>query len=171
MKPQIRINNQINSPELRVIDDKAGNLGVLSLTQALKLAEDKGLDLIEISPTATPPVAKIMDFGKWQYEEKRKLKQSKAKSQTTETKSLQIKIATGENDLKLKANKAGKFLRAGHRVKLELFLPGRTKYMDKNFLHERLNKFLEMVPEEYKLAEPIKKNPKGLYLIIEKAKK
>ncbi len=135
----------------------------------MKLAEERAVDLIEISPAATPPVAKIMDFGKWQYLENRKDKLAKAKSHIVETKALQIKIGTGEHDLTLKAKKAGEFLSEGHRVKIELFLPGRSKYLEKNFLDERLERILRLIPVDYKVAEEPKKGPKGLYLVIEKS--
>lgn len=137
--------------------------------EAMKLAEERNVDLIEISPAATPPVAKIMDFGKWQYLENRKDKLAKAKSHIVETKALQIKIGTGEHDLTLKAKKAGEFLSEGHRVKIELFLPGRSKYLEKNFLDERLERILRLIPVDYKIAEEPKKGPKGLYLVIEKS--
>jgi translation initiation factor IF-3 len=106
----IRINNQITAKELRVIDDEGGNLGVISKEEALKVAQEREVDLIEISPAANPPVAKLMDFGKWQYLENRKDKLAKAKSHIIETKSLQIKIGTGEHDLGLKAKKNRRIL-------------------------------------------------------------
>lgn len=168
LKDRIRINNQIRAGELRVIDEEGGNLGVLSLTDALRLAEEKGKDVIEISPEAVPPVAKIMDFGKWKYQESKKQKQSKSSS--TETKSLQVKVGTGEHDLELKAKKASEFMREGHRVKIELFLPGRTKYLDKNFLEERLKRLLNFISENYKVSSPVTRSPKGLSLIIERDK-
>ena len=102
---KVRINNFITSPELRVIDDEGGNLGVLTSQEALKIAQQRGLDLIEISPTATPPVAKITDYGKFQYEQKKKAKNAKANAKITETKVVQVKIGTGEHDLELKAKK------------------------------------------------------------------
>jgi len=97
-----RINNQIRAKELRVIDSEGQNLGVLSIKEALELAQSKGSDLIEISPNTNPPVGKIMDFGKYQYEVNKKLKKAKAGSKPTETKSIQIKIGTGDHDLGLK---------------------------------------------------------------------
>ena len=81
---------------------------------------------------------------------------------------MQVKIATGEHDLTLKAKRASKWLTEGHRVKLELYLRGRAKYLDKEFLHERMNRFLKLVTEEYKVAEEPRKGPKGLYMIIER---
>jgi translation initiation factor IF-3 len=165
-----RINNQIRAQELRVIDSENQNLGVLSIKAALELAESKGLDLIEISPNANPPVGKIMDFGKYQYEASKKLKKAKAGAKPTETKSIQIKIGTGDHDLELKAKTAGKWLKEGHRIKIELFLSGRAKYMDEKFLRERLDRVLHLITEDYKISDSYKKGPKGLFITIEKAK-
>ncbi len=165
-----RINNQIRAQELRVIDSENQNLGVLSIKEALKLAESKGLDLIEISPNANPPVGKIMDFGKYQYEASKKLKKAKAGAKPTETKSIQIKIGTGDHDLELKAKTTSKWLKEGHRIKIELFLSGRAKYMDEKFLKERLDRVLHLITEDYKISDSYKKGPKGLFITIEKAK-
>ncbi|MFA5937170.1 MAG: translation initiation factor IF-3 [Candidatus Paceibacterota bacterium] len=165
-----RINNQIRAKELRVIDSEGQNLGVLSIKDALELAESKGLDLIEVSPNANPPIAKVMDFGKYQYEVSKKLKKAKAGSRPTETKSIQIKIGTGDHDLELKAKTASKWLKEGHRVKVELFLAGRTKYMDEKFLRERLDRVLHLITENYKVSDAYKRGPKGLTTTIEKLK-
>jgi len=163
-----RINNQIQARELRVLDEENKNLGILSIKEALELAMQKDLDLIEISPTANPPVAKIMDFGKYQYEANKKLKKTKAGTKSTETKSIQIKIGTGDHDLELKAKNASKWLREGHRIKVELFLSGRAKYMDEKFLRERLDRVLHLITEDYKVSEAYKRGPKGLVTTIEK---
>ena len=163
-----RINNQIRAKELRVIDANNQNLGVLSLQEALKMADEAGLDLIEISPNAVPPVAKITDFGKYQYEINKKLKKAKANALQTETKSIQIKIGTGDHDLELKAKTTTKWLKEGHRIKIELFLAGRAKFMDEKFLKERLERVLHLITEEYKISDPIKRGPKGLLVTIEK---
>ena len=134
------------------------------------MAQNKGLDLIEISPNANPPVAKIMDFGKYQYEASKKLKKAKAGAKPSETKSIQIKIGTGDHDLELKAKNASNWLKEGHRIKIELFLAGRAKYMDEKFLKERLDRVLHLITEDYKVSDTYKKGPKGLFLTIEKAK-
>lgn len=164
-----RINNQIRARELRVIDNENQNLGLLSFKEALELAHEKGLDLIEISPNANPPVARIADFGKYQYEASKKLKKTKAGAKPSETKSIQIKIGTGDHDLALKAKTASKWLREGHRIKIELFLIGRSKYMDQQFLKERLDRVLNLISEDYKVSDSYKKGPKGLFITIEKA--
>lgn len=164
----VRINHQIRAPELRVIGAEGENLGVISLSEALQRAADAELDLIEISAKAVPPVAKIMDYGKFQYDENKKLKASKSKTKPPEIKSLQVKIGTGENDLELKAKKASQWLQEGHRIKIDLFLPGRSKYLDANFLKERLERILKLISVDYKSSEPIKA-PKGMTVMIEKA--
>lgn len=165
-----RINNQIRAKELRIIDNENQNLGVLSIKDALELAQAKGLDLIEISPNAVPPVGKIMDFGKYQYEASKKLKKTRAGAKMTETKSIQVKIGTGDHDLELKAKTASKWLKEGHRIKVELFLAGRAKYMDEKFLRERLDRVLHLITENYKVSDSYKRGPKGLIVTIEKAK-
>ena len=146
-------------------------MGVLPTREAIVAAEEAGLDLIEISPAANPPVAKIMDYGKYRYELKKRAKEVKAKSHVTETKSVQVKIGTGEHDLTLKAKRAAEWLREGHRVKIDLFLWGRYKYMEEAFLKERLQRFLKIIPEEYKIADEIKKSPKGFTTTLERVAK
>lgn len=171
MPPRTKINHQIRAKELRVLTDAGENFGVLSLSEALKKAEELGLDLIEISPTAVPPVAKIMDYGKFQYQQSKKLKEAKANAHVTETKSLQVKIGTSEHDLELKAKNASKWLKEGHRVKINLFLVGRSKYAEIGFKKERLDRILTLISEEFRISgEPVK-TPKGLTIVLERASK
>ncbi len=151
-----------------MIGAQGENLGVLTLEAAQAAAKLAGLDLIEISPSATPPVAKIMDYGKFEYERSKKEKQIKANSKTSETKEVQIKVGTGENDMLLKARKAAEWLAEGHRVRAELFLKGRYKGMEEAFLRERLEKFLVRIPYAYKMAEPVTRSPKGFAGVIER---
>jgi translation initiation factor IF-3 len=151
-----------------VITVDGQNFGVISLGKALEEAQKLGMDLIEISPTAKPPVAKIMDYGKYLYDEKKKEKSAKQKTQTTEVKIIQVKIGTGDHDLELKAKRVSEWLGAGNRVKIDLFLVGRSKYMDFNFLKERLERILKLVTVEYKIAQAATKGPKGLTIYIEK---
>ncbi|MEK9184332.1 MAG: translation initiation factor IF-3 [Patescibacteria group bacterium] len=165
---RVRINREIRARELRVIGADGGNLGVISLEEALKAAETAGLDLIEISPNAVPPVAKVMDYGKFQYELKKRESAARAKAKVSETKEVQIKVGTGENDMRLKAKKAAEWLEEGHRVRMELFLKGRYKGMDEAFLKTRLEKFMLLIPHSYKIAEPVTRAPKGFAAIIER---
>ena len=155
---------------MRVIAEDGANIGVLSTSEALKLSIARGTDLIEISPGATPPVVKLMDLGKYEYLENKKTKVAKANAKVSELKTIQVKVGTGEHDLEIKAQNASKFLREGHKVKIDLFLRGRVKYMEFNFLKERLERILRLVTEDYRVVDPIKKSMKGLTVIIERAK-
>lgn len=163
-----RINNQIRASEVRVISSEGTNLGVLSLREALEKAKEAGLDLIEISPNTNPPIVKIADYGKFKYEQNKKLKKTKAGAKPTETKSIQIKIGTGDNDLALKARRASDWLKEGHRIKIELFLSGRSKYMAQSFLKERLDRVLHLITTNYKVAEAYRNGPKGPSITIER---
>lgn len=165
-----RINNQIRAAEVRVIDAEGKSIGVMTTRDALALAQKDGLDLIEINPNSVPSIAKIQDFGKYQYETAKKLKKAKAGAKTTETKNIQIKVGTGDHDLELKAKTASKWLKEGHRIKVELYLSGRAKYMNDAFLKERLDRVMHFITEPYKISEPPKRGPKGLMMTIEKDK-
>ncbi|NQV87977.1 MAG: translation initiation factor IF-3 [Parcubacteria group bacterium] len=168
LSTSVRINHQIKAPELRVIGPEGENFGVITFKEAFEKAVSLGLDLIEISPNATPPVAKITDYGKFQYDENKKQRVAKTKAHVVEVKVIQVKVGTGEHDLALKAKKASEWLKEGDRVKVDLFLPGRTKYMDIKFLKERMDRVLKLITEDYKIAQEPKKSPKGLSAIIER---
>src|ERR1700744_5374837 len=162
-KTAARMNENIRAREVRVLGPEGENFGVLPIAEALAKSKELGLDLIEISPNANPPVAKITDYGKFKYEQKKKDKEVKQRSvKVTETKEAQVKIGTSDNDMKIKATKISAWLQEGHRVKIDLFLWGRYKYMEFAFLKDRLERFLKLIPADYKLADPIAKSTKGL---------
>lgn len=170
MADKVSINNNIRAPKLRVIGSQGENLGVLTKDEAMAQAKLVNLDLIEVSPMAEPPVARIADYGKYTYEMSKKQKEVKARAHVTETKNIQISVAIGENDIMRLAKQAAEWIKEGHRVKIELQLKGRTKYMDQGFLAERMGRILAVIPAEYKIAEPLKKVPKSMMIVIEKAK-
>lgn len=167
-KERVRMNDGIRAKEVRVLGPEGENFGILPLKEALEKAQTFGMDLIEVSPNAQPPVCKITDYGKYKYEQKKKDKEVKSKAVVHETKEAQVKIGTSANDMNIKAQKIGAWLREGHRVKIDLFLWGRYKYMEFDFLKDRLERFLAIIPESYKIADEIKKSPKGLSVAIER---
>ena len=167
---KVSINESIRATEVRAIGAEGENLGVISIKEALERAKAAGLDLIEISPNAVPPVVKITDYGKFKYELQKKNRETKSKAHLTETKAAQVKIGTGENDMKIKAGRIVEWLQDGHRVKIDLFLWGRYKYMEFAFLKERLERFLAIIGEPFTIADEIKKSPKGLTVVIEKGR-
>jgi translation initiation factor IF-3 len=126
-KPQYRtrINSYIRVPQIRVILNDGTNAGVMNTYEALKLAKEQSLDLVEINPTAVPPVCKIMDYGKFKYEEKKKQQAAKKTQQTQELKEITFRYATDDNDLSHKLERAKEFLAEGDRVKFTVRFRGR----------------------------------------------
>lgn len=120
-----RLNGSIQARELRVIDDAGKQLGILSKTEALALAAEQGLDLVEISPDANPPVAKIVDWGKFNYQRTKQQQKNKKAAKALEMKQIRFGLKIGEHDLAIKMSKVTKFLEAGHKVKLTVFYRGR----------------------------------------------
>mgnify|MGYP000386894721 CR=1 FL=1 len=119
------INEQIRDKEVRVIGEEGQQLGIMSSRDAMKLAKDAGLDLVKIAPTAKPPVCKIVDYGKFRYEQARREKEAKKKQRTIEIKEVRLSPNIEENDLNTKVNAAKKFLQKGDRVKVTLRFRGR----------------------------------------------
>jgi len=139
---------------LRVIGEAGENIGVLPLAEALKLAKEKGLDLIEIAATAKPPVAKIMSYDKYRYQEAKKIKKQRAGQKIQELKMVRISARAAEHDLQIKADLLNKFLSEGHIVEIQLMLRGREK-ANKDWAKQKLFEFLKMINPEHKvLLEP-----------------
>jgi len=151
--------------------DADGNpLGTMTTGQALKLATEAGLDLVEISPTATPPVTRILDLGKYMYEKDKKQRESRSKSgksSVQETKAVRITFRAGEHDLGIRAKQADKFLQKGHRVKVDLKLRGREKAMQ-HVAREKLQKFFELIETPHIIEGPAKMSPFGLSVLLRK---
>ena len=122
---RIRINWQIRIPQIRVVGSDGANLGVMATRDALKMAQDQSLDLVEINPRAVPPVCKIMDYGKFKYEEKKKLQAAKKNQVTQELKEITFRPNTDENDLKHKVEQAKGFVADGNKVKFTIRFRGR----------------------------------------------
>lgn len=141
---RIRINKFIRVPEIRVVLDNGEMAGIMKTYDALKMAQDKGLDLVEISPKAVPPVCKIMDYGKFKYEEKKKLQAAKKNQQTQELKELTFRPNTDENDLNHKVAQAKEFLAEGDRVKFAVRFRGR-EIVHANIGREKLQWILKQL--------------------------
>ncbi|MEK7574177.1 MAG: translation initiation factor IF-3 [Patescibacteria group bacterium] len=147
-----RANNQITALELRVIDDAGAHIGVMPREAALNLAKEKNLDLIEIVPTAKPPVAQIISFDKLRYQkEKEWKKQRLAQKKIAELKQVRISPRAAQNDLEVKAALVEKFLQAGHKVEINLFLKGREKY-NREWGLLKLKEFLKIIKIPHKIT-------------------
>lgn len=140
-EPQHRRNGKIRAREVRVIDDNKEQLGVMPLSDALRLAQSKGLDLIEIAATATPPVCRIVDYGKFRYEESKKDKDSQSRQPGNKMKELQLSAVIDPHDFAVKLAHAIEFLCDDIRVRLKLRFKGRQK-AHKEFGFEVLNRFV-----------------------------
>ncbi len=116
-----RLNEQIPAQELRVLDFEGKQIGVLKKEEALKLAKEAGVDLIEIAPNAAPPVAKIIDFGKFKYQEEKKLKEMQKKSKPSELKELRFTPFIGEGDYQMRLKRIDEFFKERHKVKIVIY--------------------------------------------------
>jgi translation initiation factor IF-3 len=163
----IKINEKITALELRVIGEDGANLGVFKTSEALKLAKEKGLDLIEIAPTAKPPVAKIMSFDKYRYQEEKKLKKQKARQKTLGLKQVQITVRSAKHDLEIRANQVNKFLEEGYLVEIRLMLHGREK-ANKRWAMEKLENFLKIITPNHKIVMEPKFFGKGFSVQVSK---
>ena len=129
------INEQIRDKEIRLIGTNGEQLGIMSPRDAMKLAEEAGLDLVKIAPTANPPVCKIVDYGKFRYEQVRKEKEAKKKQRIIEIKEIRLSPNIDTNDLNTKINAARKFLSKGDKVKVTLRFRGREMAHMNNSRH------------------------------------
>ncbi|HRI67298.1 MAG TPA: translation initiation factor IF-3 [Polyangium sp.] len=123
--PQIRINQRIRVPEIRVIGEAGEMLGIMPTHEALRRAQERGLDLVEVNPKADPPVCKILDFGKYKYDEKKKAREQKRKQSVVEIKEIKLRPKTDDHDLQFKTRAAIRFIEAGHKVKFTVRFRGR----------------------------------------------
>ncbi|HPX70497.1 MAG TPA: translation initiation factor IF-3 [Bacillota bacterium] len=148
------INEEIRAKEVRLIDPDGQQLGIVSIRDALAKAAEYNMDLVNIAPNAAPPVCRIMDYGKYRYEQQKREKEAKKKQKTMDVKEIRLGIFTEMHDLETKAVTAGKFLQAGDKVRVNMRLRGREMgYVDKG--KESMIKFSEMLSE----LGNIEKNP------------
>jgi len=169
LQKHLRTNNQIRIPEVQVIDDKGNRLGIMPTFKALQLAREQDLDLVEVGTTSQPPIAKIMDYGKYMYRKERQEKGG-TKQKDQEMKTVRIGFKTGSHDLKFKSEQIDDFLKEGHPVKIELTLRGREKALA-HIGREKLESFLKLISEPYNVPGPSSRSPYGWVIIIRKDKK
>lgn len=168
-KPVItnRRNAGITAKEVRLLDEAGEHLGIMKIEEALKLAMERGLDLIEISENTDPPVARIISFDKFRYQKEKDDKKQKKEQKTKDMKHMRVTPRMAENDLKVKAKKVSEFLEKGHRVEIELFLRGREKAHQGLGL-QKLENFLPLIETPIqKMSEP-KKSLRGFSVQIQK---
>jgi len=153
--------------EVRLIDEKGKQIGVFSYDEASKMAQERGLDLIEITRKTTPPVYKFGDSGKLRYKKEKEFRKKRLKNKQSSPKSIRIGFNEGEHDLGTKIKKVEKFLQEGKTVTIEMKLKGREKaHFD--LAKKKIDEFLKKIEMEYKIIQPLKKVPSGLITVLKK---
>ncbi|MEJ2541814.1 MAG: translation initiation factor IF-3 [Gemmatimonadota bacterium] len=151
---RVRVNDQIRISPVRLIDDEGGQLGIVSLDEARERADTKGLDLVEVAPDSRPPVVKIMDYGKFRYEEQRRARESKKKQHKVQVKEVKFRPGIEEHDYEFKTRHARRFLQDGNKVKLTMQFRGRQ------VTHAELGReVLERVTEDLKEVATVESRP------------
>lgn len=168
---RLRINHQIRDPQIQVIDSDGKQLGVMPTYEALRLAGEQGLDLVEVGPMAKPPLVKIIDYGKYMYQkEKRERGQKTGKATSQEVKTVKIGFRTESHDMAISAGKADKFLAKGYRVRLELSLRGREREMIE-LGKRKLMDLSKLISIPFIIDDPVKRFPGGVGMLVRPDKK
>jgi translation initiation factor IF-3 len=160
-----RINEQINAKELRVVDEEGAQLGILTRDKALRMAEERELDLVEIAPQAVPPVAKIIDYGKFQYEQQKREKLQKKQQQSQQMKEIRFKWRTDTHDFNFKVRHARTFIEEGSKVKASVMFRGR-EITHQDIGRELLERFIIEVQDIAKVDQLIQSEGKTLSVVI-----
>jgi len=159
------MNENIREKEVRVVGNDGEQLGILATKEALKIAEEKELDLVVISPNANPPVCKIMDFGKYVYEQQKKDKEAKKKQKIINIKEVRMSATIEDHDIEIKANHARKFLLDEDKVKVTVRFRGR-EVENSHVGHKILNSFVEKLGDVYVIEKPAKQEGRNMILIL-----
>ena len=161
----LMINEQIRDREVRVVSESGEQLGIMSAREAMKLAQEAELDLVKIAPTAKPPVCKIIDYGKYRYEQARKEKEAKKKQRTVEVKEVRLSPNIDTNDLNTKMNNARKFISKGNKVKVTLRFRGREMAHMQQSKHI-LDDFAEKMKDVAVIEKPAKLEGRSLSMVL-----
>ncbi len=148
------LNSQIRAPQVRVIDTDGSQVGIIDTSQAIEMARARGLDLVEVSPEASPPVCKIMDYGKFKYKQSKKERSTKKKQHVVQVKEIRMRPKIEDHDFNFKTNHARKFLEKGNKVKASVFFRGRE--MAHQEFAERL---LQRMAEELQDIAKVEREP------------
>ena len=167
---QTQLNGEIRDREVRLISETGEMLGVMSSREALRLADEAGLDLVKISPTAVPPVCKIMDYGKFKFEQAKKEKENRRNQKIVELKEVQLSMTIDVGDLNVKVRQAQKFLEQGNKVKVTIRLRGR-QMAHANLGKDVIMNFYEGLKELAVIEKPLNMEGRNLILILAPAKK
>ncbi len=163
----MKVNGGIRAAVVRLIDEEDNQVGVVNTHEALTRAREVGLDLVEVAPTSDPPVCRIMDYGKWQYQQKRKVREAHKKHQyrSTVMKEIRLRPETDKHDLDIKLNHAREFLQKGHKVQFTIFFRGR-QMLHKDQGYAMAEVITESLQDLAKIEQPGKMSGKRMTLLI-----
>ena len=161
----VRINEAIRAKELRVVDQNGEQRGIMSRQEALKLAEEAGVDLVEISPNADPPVAKVVDWGKYQYQKMKEQQKNRKASRQSELKQMRFGLKIGSGDLEIKLRKIRSFLAAGHKVRIQIFYRGR-EMAHKELGYEMIDKIIALLEDDAVVEQKPQMAGRNLSIVI-----
>lgn len=164
-EPKVRVNQRIRAPKLRVISPEGEQLGILDVADALRRAEEFGLDLVEVAPGADPPVCKIMDYGKFRYEESKKEHERKKKQATVVVKEIKLRPKTEEHDLDYKVKRLKRFIAEDCKVKVTIMFRGR-EITHPEQARMLLDKLLELVGDEAQVEQSAKFEGRNMTMIL-----
>jgi len=160
-----QINERIRFPEIRVIDENGSQIGIISPKEALALAEERGLDLVLISDTAEPPVCKIMDYGKYKFEQEKKAKEAKKKQHTADVKEVKMRYKIEEHDYQVRVNQAQRFLKSGDKVKATITFRGR-EIQHANLAEDLLSRMATDLQEVGEIQQAPKREGRNMMMLI-----
>ncbi len=164
-QPEVEINQRIRDREIRLIGENGEQLGIMSAEKANAIADDKNLDLVKISPQATPPVCKLMDYSKYKFEKSKRDKEAKKNQKQNETKKIWLSMTIDEHDLKTKADAAKKFLISGNKVEVSIRMKGRQQVHAKLGI-EVMQKFYNMIEEVCSIERAPSTEGRNIFMVL-----
>lgn len=167
MKRGLRINGQIRAAQVRLVDESNSQVGVITKEEAMSKAQEAGLDLVEVSPNSEPPVCRIMDYGKWLYQQKRRVRDAHKKTQhpIATLKEIRLRPETDSHDLEIKVGHARAFLEKGHRVQFSVFFRGR-QMLHKEQGNEMLSAIMATLQDVAKIERPSMMTGRRMTLLL-----
>jgi len=162
---EVNINWGIRVPEVRVIDSEGKQVGILPLKEAMKIAEEQGLDLVEVAPNSQPPVCRIMNYGKYKYQQSKRIQEARKHQTIIQVKEVKVRPRTEEHDFQFKLRHVKRFLSEGNKVKISMLFRGR-EIAHPEFGRELLNRFLEEVKDLIVLEQAPRLEGRNMVMIL-----
>lgn len=162
---ELQINEEIRDTQVRVVNDKGEQLGIMSNNEALQVAQERGLDLVKIAPKATPPVCKVIDYGKYRFEQAKREKEAKKNQRVTEVKEIRLSLNIDTHDFNTKLNHAKKFIKVGNKVKVSIRFRGR-EMGHPELGYDIMQRFADELSEISIVEKPVKLDGRNMLMFL-----